>query len=136
MKLKPRTPMTGLDAHVYGRLGAVSMQPASADKRFRHQLAERNVAVVGLTDGERKHMHDLAHKYRSRSDASATRSSRSRYGSVSVRPIAAWLRSADMKVEAKDLGKAVRINTQAQADALRRAAFVRSRGRPAWLRTG
>lgn len=40
------------------------MQPASADKRFRHQLAERNVAVVGLTDGERKHMQDLAHKYR------------------------------------------------------------------------
>lgn len=64
MKLKPRTPMTALDARVYGRLGAVSMQPASADKRFRRQLAERDVAVRGLTDGERQHMHQLAHKYR------------------------------------------------------------------------
>jgi hypothetical protein len=40
------------------------MQPASADKRFRAQLAERNVAVRGLAAGVRKHMHDLAHKYR------------------------------------------------------------------------
>lgn len=61
---KPRTPMTPVDAYVYGRLGAVSMQPGSADKRFRRQLGERNVAVAGLTDGERQHMHALAHKYR------------------------------------------------------------------------
>ena len=53
MKLKPRTPMTALDAHVYGRLGAASMSPASADNRFRAQLKERNVVVTVLTDGER-----------------------------------------------------------------------------------
>jgi hypothetical protein len=64
MKLKPRTPMTAGDAYVYGRIGAVSMSPGSSDKRFRNQLKERNVVVVGLTDGERKHLHDLAYKYR------------------------------------------------------------------------
>ena len=64
MKLKPRTPMTALDAHVYGRLGAVSMSPGSVDKRFRSDLKARNVVVAGLTDGERQHMHALAHKYR------------------------------------------------------------------------
>jgi len=35
MKLKPRTPMTALDAYAYGRIGAVSMSPGSSDKRFR-----------------------------------------------------------------------------------------------------
>lgn len=64
MKLKPRTPMTPLDAQVYGRLGAVSMSSGSSDKRFRRQLSERNVRVVGLTDGERRMLHQLAHKYR------------------------------------------------------------------------
>lgn len=63
MKLKQRAPMTAVDAYVYGRLGAVSMSPASADKRFRAQLKKRKVVVAGLTNGERRHMHLLAHKY-------------------------------------------------------------------------
>ncbi len=63
-KLKLRTAMTPLDAQVYGRLGAVSMSPGSAEKRFRRQLRERGVAANGLTDGERQHMRKLAHKYR------------------------------------------------------------------------
>jgi hypothetical protein len=61
---KPRTPMTAVDAHVYGRIGAVSMPAGSSDKRFRLELKARNVAVAGLTDGERQHLHALAHKYR------------------------------------------------------------------------
>ncbi|EIG62808.1 hypothetical protein [Bradyrhizobium sp. WSM1253] len=55
--------MTALDAQVYGRIGAVSMSPGSSDKRFRRQLKERDV-VAGLTDGERRMLHRLAHKYR------------------------------------------------------------------------
>lgn len=79
MKLKPRTPMTPVDCQVYGRLGAVSMSPGSADKRFRSQLKERNVTVNGLTDGERRMLHALAHKYRRQIDRP--------YGEIKPEPI-------------------------------------------------
>lgn len=96
MKLKPRKPMTALDAHVYGRLGAVSMSPASADKRFRAQLKERNVVVAGLTDGERRqHAPVGAQAPQGRSGARAARSSPNQCGPATGGPTTCCIGSSD-----------------------------------------